>query len=158
VSEKKRGNTSLQQMMESFEEACRSADLKLTHQRLEIYRELATATDHPCAETLHRRLLKHMPTLSLDTVYRTLATFAQHHLVKKVQTVDSQARFEAEMSQHHHVICDSCKEIMDFQWGSFDASSVPGDIEQWGSITNKNVTIHGTCRKCQATQQEVKQT
>jgi len=142
VSEKKRGNTSLQQMMESFEEACRSADLKLTHQRLEIYRELATATDHPCAETLHRRLLKHMPTLSLDTVYRTLATFAQHHLVKKVQTVDSQARFEAEMSQHHHVIC----------------YSVPGDIEQWGSITNKNVTIHGTCRKCQATQQEVKQT
>lgn len=136
--------------MRSFEEACRDANLKLTHQRLEIYRELASATDHPSAETLHRRLQKAMPTLSLDTVYRTLATFEQHHLIKKVQTVDSQARYEARMIQHHHLICDTCKEIMDFYWTSFDASSVPEDIQAWGSIKNKNVTLYGTCRKCQA--------
>lgn len=136
--------------MNSFEEACRAANLKLTHQRLEIYRELAKATDHPSAETLHKRLQIGMPTLSLDTVYRTLATFEQHHLVKKVQTVDSQAHFEAQMFQHHHIICDRCKEIMDFHWSSFDASNIPEDLQQWGAIRNKNVTIYGTCRKCQA--------
>jgi Fur family peroxide stress response transcriptional regulator len=149
MSENKELNRSLQQQMKSFEEACRAADLKLTHQRLQIYRELVRATDHPSAESLHKRLQKDMPTLSLDTVYRTLATFEQHHLVKKVQTVDSQAHFEAQMTQHHHVICDTCKEIMDFHWSSFDAFSVPEDLQQWGSIKNKNVTIHGTCRKCQ---------
>ncbi len=143
--------SSLPQQMESFAEACRSADLKLTPQRLEIYRELAMATDHPSAEILHKRLLKNMPTLSLDTVYRTLATFEQHHLIKKVQTIDSQARFEAQMLQHHHLICDTCKEIIDFQWHTFDISSIPEDIRQWGSIQNMNVTIYGTCRKCQMT-------
>lgn len=149
MSENTDFNSLLQRQMESFEEACRSADLKLTHQRLEIYRELARATDHPSAELLHQRLLKVLPTLSLDTVYRTLATFEQHHLVKKVETVASQARFEAQMIQHHHIICDRCKEIMDFHWSSFDVSSLPENIRQWGMVTNKNVTIHGICRRCQ---------
>lgn len=139
---------SLPHRMKSFEEACRSADLKLTHQRLEIYRELAEASDHPSAETLHKRLLQKMPTLSLDTVYRTLATFEQHHLIKKVETVDSQAHFEAQMTQHHHLICDTCKEIIDFHWSSFDTSALPEAIRQWGSVRNKSVTIHGTCQRC----------
>ena len=135
--------------MESFEEACRAAGLKLTHQRLEIYRELTTATDHPSVESLHKRLLQRTPTLSLDTVYRTLATFEQHQLIKKVVTLDSQARYEARMIQHHHVICDACKEITDFYWNSFDASTVSEDVQQWGFIKNMTVTLYGTCRKCQ---------
>ena len=142
--------------MKSFEEACRAADLKLTHQRLEIYRELARATDHPSAEALHQRLQQGMPTLSLDTVYRTLTTFTRHHLVKKVQTVDSQAHYEARMSQHHHVICDTCKQILDFHWPAFDTSNIPEDLRQWGAIANKNVIIHGTCRQCQALKEEKK--
>ncbi|MFH2124317.1 MAG: Fur family transcriptional regulator [Pseudomonadota bacterium] len=146
-------NRSLALQMDTFEEACRAADLKLTHQRLEIYRELAGATDHPTAEILHKRLQRSMPTLSLDTVYRTLTTLEQHQLIRKVETVDSQARFEARMIQHHHIICDRCKEIKDFYWSSFDASSVPEDIREWGAIKNKNVTIHGTCRRCQALQE-----
>ncbi|MDD3815829.1 MAG: Fur family transcriptional regulator [Desulfocapsaceae bacterium] len=158
MSENFTPDSSLQQQMETFEETCRTADLKLTHQRLEIYRELAKATDHPSAEMLHKRLQKTMPTLSLDTVYRTLTTFEQHHLVKKVQTVDSQARFEAQMVQHHHLICDSCKEIMDFHWNSFDSTPLPADIRQWGTIRNKNVTIHGTCQKCQALKKVKKRT
>jgi Fur family peroxide stress response transcriptional regulator len=149
-------NHVLQHQMESFEESCRAADLKLTHQRLEIYRELAKATDHPSAETLHKRLQRSMPTLSLDTVYRTLATFEQYHLIKKVETVDSQAHYEAQMQQHHHLICDTCREIMDFQWSSFDALGVPEDIRQWGAIKNKSITIYGTCRKCQALKEKKK--
>lgn len=156
MSENFTPDSSLQQQMETFKEICRTADLKLTHQRLEIYRELARATDHPSAEVLHKRLQKAMPTLSLDTVYRTLTTFELHHLVKKVQTVDSQAHFEAQMSQHHHVICDSCKEIMDFHWSSFDGTPLPEDIRQWGAIKNKNVTIHGTCRRCQEVKERKK--
>lgn len=138
-----------QLLRNAFEEACRAANLKLTHQRLEIYHELAKATDHPTAEALHKRLLKTLPTLSLDTVYRTLATFEQHHLVKKVETVDSQGHFEAQMQPHHHVICDTCKEIMDFQWNAFDSRDVPDQIRQWGAMKNITVTIYGTCRKCQ---------
>jgi Fur family peroxide stress response transcriptional regulator len=51
-----------------FKDACRRAGLRLTPQRLEIFRELAESKDHPSVEELHRRLLVKFPTISLDTV------------------------------------------------------------------------------------------
>ena len=40
---------------ESLIRACRKAGLKATHQRMEIYRELAQTEDHPDAETIFKR-------------------------------------------------------------------------------------------------------
>jgi len=138
----------LQKKMTDFENACRGAGLKLTHQRLEIYRELAMSKDHPSAETLHKRLKKKLPTLSLDTIYRTLSTFEEKNLIKRVQTVESQARFETQMIQHHHLICDKCKRIIDFQWKGFDDTGLPEEVAQIGQIRNKNVILLGICREC----------
>ena len=110
----------LKNQLDAFAQACRDKDLRLTPQRLEIFKGLARATDHPTAEILHQRLIKGMPTLSLDTVYRTLGTFANLSLINKVETSESQAHFEVSQVQHHHLICRKCKEIIDFQWQSID--------------------------------------
>ena len=131
-----------------FQAACRKAGLKLPHQRLEIYRELAGSTDHPSAEALYQRLTGRIPTLSLDTVYRTLATLALHGLVHKVETGESQARFEVITERHHHLICRHCVEIIDFHWPSMDEIALPEEILTWGQIENKNVVAYGVCRKC----------
>jgi len=141
---------SLQEKLAEFENACRDAGLRLTHQRLEIYRELVLATDHPSAEALHTRLRTKISTISLDTVYRTLATFAEYGLINKVDTVESQARFEAtDESGHHHLICRKCKQIMDFEWQAIDQASLPETIRSWGRVENRNVVVYGVCRKCQ---------
>ena len=131
-----------------LEEACKNAGLRLTHQRLEIYRELTAACDHPSAETLHQRLRKRIPTLSLDTVYRTLATLAEQGLINRVETLESQARFEATSRRHHHLICRRCGKIEDFQWPDIDSATLPQGLENWGRIDLKNVVIHGICKKC----------
>lgn len=110
--------------------SCRKAGLKLTQQRLEIFRELAEAGDHPTAETLHRRLLSRLPSLSLDTVYRTLATFEQYGLISRIDSVESQARFEMAAQGHHHVVCRMCGKITDFQWHRFDETSLPPEIKK----------------------------
>ena len=133
---------------EVFETACREAGLKLTHQRLEVFRELALSEDHPSVETLFGRLKKKLPTLSMDTVYRTLSTMEKHGLVSRVQTVESQARFEVDMEKHHHAICRQCGEITDFIWSSFDEASLPDEIQTWGVINKKNATIYGLCTQC----------
>jgi Fur family peroxide stress response transcriptional regulator len=139
----------IQKMMDEFSAACRKAGLKLTHQRYKIYLELLKSGDHPPAEALHKRLLVKMPSMSLDTVYRTLATFEQHGLISRVQTVESHARFEARLQHHHHLICSVCNEIMDFQWELFDRSVLPGDIREWGTVSNKQAVVYGVCSKCQ---------
>lgn len=131
-----------------FENACRERGLKLTHQRLEVYRELLLACDHPTAEQLYQRLRPRIPTLSLDTVYRTLATLAKHRLINKVETVESQARFEATHHPHHHLICRECGEIIDFQWPLVDRADLPEMAREWGKIDQKSVVVHGICNKC----------
>jgi len=139
---------SMQEKLAAFERACRDAGLRVTHQRLEIYRELAKACDHPSAEALLQRLRRKIPTISLDTVYRTLATFAGHGLINKVETIESQARFEVSMVRHHHLICHTCKEIMDFQWQFIDEATLPEGIGLWGRIDSRSVVVYGVCRNC----------
>jgi len=138
----------LRERILKFEDSCRRAGLKLTHQRLEIFREMALSADHPSAEALYKRLLERMPTLSLDTVYRTLATFSLHGLVHKVETAESQARFEVVHERHHHLICRRCHVIVDFRWPLIDSLSLPEEFAAWGEIDNRNVVIYGVCRKC----------
>jgi len=58
--------------LEHLSTTVREAGIKLTHQRLEIFRELAKTEEHPDAETLFRAVEVRVPTVSLDTVYRTL--------------------------------------------------------------------------------------
>ena len=132
----------------AFEHACKEAGLRLTHQRLEIYSELAVAADHPTADTIYQRIRKKIPTISLDTVYRTLATFAHHGLINKIETAESQARFEVKLMRHHHVICRRCNRITDFQWESLDDLSLPAEIDRWGWIENRNVIAYGICTAC----------
>ena len=138
----------LQDKIAHFEQVCRDANLKLTHQRQEIFRELASATDHPSTEVLYIRLRKTLPTISLDTIYRTLATFEEHGLISRVQTVESHTRYEAEMEPHHHAICRKCGKITDFRWTSFDKIQLPHEISGWGRIEDKRMTLRGICEEC----------
>ena len=134
--------------LRSFEKACRRAGLKITHQRLEIFKALVNSHDHPTVEMLYSRLQPKLPTISLDTIYRTLTTLEQHDLVSRVQTMESQARFESRMEEHHHAICKKCGRITDFYWKFPDEPGLPDEILNWGQIVKKSVTLHGLCEQC----------
>lgn len=134
--------------MAAFEEALSEAGLRMTHQRLEIFAELAKAKDHPSAEMVFERVRERMPTVSLDTVYRTLTTFEELGLVLRLQVFADQARFDAVTEPHHHLVCDSCKAIVDFNWSVFEGADLPAQAEEWGSIARKQVVLRGLCRTC----------
>jgi len=138
----------LEERISFFEEACRRDGLRITHQRLEIFKELLNSQDHPAVEKLYNRLQPKLPTISLDTIYRTLTTLEQHGLVSRVQTVESQARFESKMEEHLHLICRKCGNITDFDWQFSDKVVLPAEIENWGHIEQKNVILHGLCKQC----------
>jgi len=46
----------IQRRMKRFLDACCRGGLKVTHQRSEIFRELAATEEHPDAETVYRRV------------------------------------------------------------------------------------------------------
>ena len=139
---------SLHKRFTDFEELCRKKGLKLTHQRLEIYRELLTSRDHPSVESLFQRVRKRIPTISLDTVYRTLGMLEESGMINRIQTSGGLARFEPDEGVHHHLLCKQCQKIEDFTWKSFDAMPMPPELDQWGNIEARNIVVEGICKSC----------
>lgn len=144
-------NTAPAEYMEMFEDICRQKHLRVTPQRLEIYSELARATDHPTAEMLYQRLKHKMPSLSLDTVYRTLATLVSHNLVHRVESGQNQARFEVQHIHHHHIVCRKCNNIMDFTWNLADQDCLQDELQDWGKVERAQMVAYGICNMCRNT-------
>lgn len=65
----KTDNRKIDNKMAHFEQVCRRAGVKLTHQRMEVFREVAESGEHPDADTIYRGVRRRVPTVSLDTVY-----------------------------------------------------------------------------------------
>jgi Fur family peroxide stress response transcriptional regulator len=129
-------------------EECRRLGLKLTHQRLEIYKVLAAEASHPSAEEIHNTLRHTMPTLSLDTVYRTLITFERHGLIRRLEVLDDRARFDANLRVHHHMVCTRCRSAVDFHWPLIEELDVPTETDGWGEIESRHVELRGICKSC----------
>ena len=138
----------IERRMMHLQQVCRSAGVKLTHQRLEIFREFAISADHPTVENLFNRIRKRLKTISMDTVYRTISTFEKYGLIKRVKLLDNSARFDINLAVHHHLVCTRCKNIEDFYWSDFDQMKLPKTISHWGRIEVKHVVISGLCSNC----------
>lgn len=141
----------LQKRLNDFEKRCREKGLKVTHQRLTVYRELLSSRDHPAVETLFQRVRRNIPTISIDTVYRTLATLEEAGVINRVDTTEGLVRYEADHGgRHHHLICKKCHRIEDFVWDSFDALTPPPEVDHWGESLARSVVVTGVCRHCHA--------
>lgn len=127
---------------------CDDAGIKLTHQRLEIFRTLMASSDHPSAEEVHERLQAVLPTLALDTVYRTLATFNELGIVRKLHLMNERALYDANLTRHHHFICTRCKTVEDLSWDDFDGASLPEAVQALGQVQSRHLELHGVCNTC----------
>ena len=56
----------MERRMRRFTKTCQTHGLKLTHQRVEVFRELAGAEDHPDAETVYQDVSHRVPSISRD--------------------------------------------------------------------------------------------
>ncbi len=136
------------QMMARFETVCRNKGLRVTHQRTEIFRALLQHDNHPTVENVFEQVRQQLKTISLDTVYRTISTFEEYGLVRKVYHIDNAARLDVNISDHHHLVCKKCHEIEDFYWPDFDRMKPPKSISHWQKLEIKHVVISGLCSRC----------
>ncbi|GMV64305.1 MAG: hypothetical protein AMXMBFR75_01130 [Candidatus Hinthialibacteria bacterium] len=140
--------------VEEFKSAIQKAGAKLTHQRLIIFQEVASSLEHPDAETVFRAVRKQIPTISLDTVYRTLNFLSDLGVVSSLSPCRERMRFDANLSRHHHYVCLECGKVMDFKSMELDEITLPVSAMENGSIVSTHVEVRGICNFCLKRQTE----
>lgn len=138
----------VEQRMKHFETVCRDEGIKLTHQRIEIFREVAQTEDHPDADQIFQRVRDRIPTVSLDTVYRTLWLLNDLGLVVTLRSSRERTRFDANLESHHHFVCRQCGFTRDFYSDALDNLSLPDSAGALGEIEATHVEVRGVCREC----------
>ena len=144
----KTGNIEIGRRLERFQAACRKAGVKLTHQRLEIFREIAGSTEHPDAETVFRGVRVRVPTVSLDTVYRTLWLLDGLGLITTLGPRRESVRFDPNLDHHHHFLCVQCGRAMDFESAELNALTISAAVRKYGSVLTTHVEVRGNCSAC----------
>jgi Fur family peroxide stress response transcriptional regulator len=127
----------------------RGAGIKLTHQRFEIFREIAASAEHPDVDTVFRAVQARVPTVSQDTVYRTLWLLRDLGLATTLGPQGDGVRFDANLDQHHHYVCVGCGLVRDFESTDLNALRIPESVNRLGSIVEAHVEVRGLCARCQ---------
>ena len=119
----------------------RGRGYKATPQRLKILRALATQ-QHQSMEELRRRC----PQVGLVTMYRTLHLLSELGIVRRMDLGDG-PRYELAEDHHHHLICESCGDISEFEecpLSSELVSLVSSEFE----VRSHSVEVYGRCAAC----------
>ena len=142
--------------IQELKERCAKANMRLTPQRIEVLKMIASVNNHPDAETVYAEVKKGMPSISLDTVYRTLTSLEDLGLVFKVDNELAKTRYDADLTPHCHFICVKCGAVHDVHIDNY--IKAPDESYYYGEVLQKNLQVKGICKKCRGQFTQYKET
>lgn len=131
----------------AFLELLREKGLKVTQQRLVIFRALQESHGHLTAEQVHEAVKADNPSLSVSTVYATLETLVQIGALAEITMDDGRKLFDRTTSAHHHFVDLDSGAVSDLE----DSEAIRLDLKalaRKGYVIEKaRVTVYGRARK-----------
>jgi Fur family peroxide stress response transcriptional regulator len=131
-----------------FIQICQEHHLKVTPQRIAIYKVLLDSNPHPTADAVYQSVKKEHPSISFDTVNRTLQTFAKTGIVDVVEIFGGAKRFDLNVTNHHHMHCTQCGKVYDFYHRKYDHLEIPATVREQFQVISKRVVLKGVCKVC----------
>ncbi|MGA2821587.1 MAG: Fur family transcriptional regulator [Anaerolineales bacterium] len=128
--------------------ALRERDFRLTPQRVELVRLIASSEGHPSAAQLYARIKRRFPTMSQATVYKTLALLKDMGQVLEID-MHNDSHYDGNRPEPHpHLICMKCNKIVDGEV-SLDKESI-GTLENLSgfAILHPQISLYGLCPDC----------
>ncbi len=91
-----------------------SKGLKVTPQRVAVLDSFKELTHHPTTEQVIGFIRKNHPNIATGTVYKTLETFVEKGILKRVKTDRDIMRYDPILEPHHHMYCEETGQIADY--------------------------------------------
>ncbi|MDX1982220.1 MAG: transcriptional repressor [Bryobacteraceae bacterium] len=136
------------QRMDLFRQRCRKLGLACTHQRQIIYRALASSDSHPTPEAVYEQVKREIPAISLGTVYKNIRTFTEAGLLREVNILHDSLRLDANLGNHHHLVCTRCKRVADVPHRDVTPIRLRRSLPRGFQLERCSVELLGICAEC----------
>lgn len=135
--------------MDNITSIFKEKKLKLTHQRLAVYKYLIETKEHPSAEIIYKAIQPVYPTMSLATVYKALKTLVDVGLVQEINVGEGNFRYDATVNDHAHIQCLNCGKVDDLEIDAFpNLNQIAAENSNYKIKWNK-LFFYGVCESCQ---------
>lgn len=134
--------------MEEIAAVFKAKKLKLTPQRLAVYRYLMGTKKHPSAETIYKALQEDYPTMSLATVYKAINTLVEVGLIQEINVGEGNFRYDFNAEPHPHIQCIKCGKVDDLENYSLDFLNQEASKHTSYNILSNKVYFYGICPDC----------
>lgn len=120
-----------------------------THQKQSVLNVLESLRgQHPTAETVYDQVSEIIPSISRATVYRILNQYAEQGTIAQLHIKESADRYDDLMDPHYHLLCTSCKRVLDLAAPNYEKIPLPQDDASGCKITGVELTFLGICPEC----------
>ena len=86
---------------------------RMTRQRKKILDILRQQQSHPSADEIYEMVRKHLPNISLGTVYRNLELLSESGEIQKLDLGGTMKRYDWDPKKHYHIRCTRCGRVDD---------------------------------------------
>ena len=137
-------------MSGSVEQLLREHGMQVTAQRLAVLRAVAERP-HTSADDVVASVRADIGSISRQAVYDTLGTLSDKGLLRRIQPAGSSARYENRTGDnHHHLICRSCRVMVDIDCAVGDTPCLTADDDHGVEIDEAEVGYWGRCPDCRS--------
>jgi len=133
--------------VDNLVEKFKSKRLKITPQRLGIFRILEGNSTHPSAEDVFKEIRESYSTISFTTVYKTLEIMEKMGEILKVTIDEQRKHYDPDTNVHHHIICSKCNKISDIK-KEYVKPRLPREVLDEFTPSSYQISFYGTCKKC----------
>ncbi len=123
--------------------------MRMTKQRRVVFGVVKEMEpEHPTASSVYERAKRHMPSISLATVYNCLEALTDAGAVTQVNIDREASRFCPNLQPHAHFFCAKCDSVFDVGLREQADASEPWNLPTGSQIEQINVAMRGICPAC----------
>jgi Fur family peroxide stress response transcriptional regulator len=109
---------------------------------------LQSTGSHPTADWIFEKMKTEFPRLSMGTVYRNLKILMEQGKVQKIDFGSTFDRFDANMEEHYHFVCERCGGIQDLPIQIDPSLNRRVNEASENTAHRHRIEFFGLCGKC----------